>query len=70
MANNYNQATVEPNFPVLAVTLFERHLLGHYGFIHEFYISDQGAPANALAGQTVAMYLRGLTATIGDFYFS
>ncbi|PPD43761.1 MAG: hypothetical protein CTY16_12540 [Methylobacter sp.] len=42
MANNYNQATVEPNFPVLAVTPFERHLLGHYGFSHEFYKSDQG----------------------------
>ena len=27
-------------------------------------------PANALAGQTVAMYLRGLGTTIGDFYFS
>ena len=42
MANNYYQATVQPNFPVSAVTEFEKELLYEYGFFHEIWQSTQG----------------------------
>ncbi|MDO8827812.1 hypothetical protein [Methylophaga sp.] len=41
MANNYDQATVQPNFPISSVTDFEKELLNRYGFSYETYSSNQ-----------------------------
>jgi len=41
MANNYDQATVQPNFPISSVTDFEKELLSQFGFSHETYSSNQ-----------------------------
>jgi hypothetical protein len=42
MANNYDQATVQPTFPVSAVTEFEKELLNEYGFHFEIWDTEQG----------------------------
>jgi hypothetical protein len=41
MANNYDQATVQPNFPILSVTDFEKELLSQFGFSYEIYDSRE-----------------------------
>lgn len=42
MANNYNQATVQPSFPISAVSELEKELLSYLGFSHEIWKSDSG----------------------------
>ena len=41
MANNYDQATVQPNFPISSVTDFEKELLSQFGFSYEIYDSRE-----------------------------
>ena len=41
MANNYDQATVQPNFPMSSVTDFEKELLSKFGFSYEIYDSRE-----------------------------
>ena len=42
MANNYDQATVQPCFPISSVTEFEKELLAIYGFDFETSDSEDG----------------------------
>jgi hypothetical protein len=42
LANNYDQATVQPNFPISSITDFEKELLSQFGFSYEVHGSDQG----------------------------
>lgn len=42
MANNYDQATVQPTFPISTVTEFERELLNSYGLNSEIWGTEQG----------------------------
>jgi hypothetical protein len=41
MANNYDQATVQSNFPFSSVSEFEKELLNRYGFSCEIHGSNQ-----------------------------
>lgn len=42
MADNYDQSTVEPDFPIQAVSEFERVLMKEYGYTSEIWKSPEG----------------------------